>query len=128
MATAFEEPDLRLGLKDGGQEVGAFSVARGGEEFAIHVRYKWARGRCFRIIRIWSGSSGDKTFRNPQSAWRFVRKFDFHGRVTVYPAGDPEFRQFVGVSPNDLGESVHLVPAAVADGARPPSAHYANPE
>ena len=127
MATAFEEPDLRLGLKDGGQEVGAFSVARGGEEFAIHVRCKWARGRGFRIIRIWSGSSGDKIFRNPQSAWRFVRKFDFHGRVTVYPAGDLELRQFVGVSPNDLGESVPMVPAVFADDARPPSAHHASP-
>jgi hypothetical protein len=29
-------------------------------------------------------------------------KFDFSGRVTVYPAGDSELRQFVEVIPQDL--------------------------
>jgi hypothetical protein len=128
LANAFEEAGLRLGLKDGQQVAGAFIVVRGEEEFIIHMRHDWIWGPGFRIIRTWCGSSSDRTFRNPQSAWGIVRKFDFLGRVTVYPAGDPELREFVGVSPNDLGESVQLVPTAVTDGARPPSAHHANPE
>ena len=125
----FEEADLRSGLRDGGQVLGAFIVARSEEDFAIYLRCNWIRGRGFRIIRTWRGSSGDRTFKNLQSAWGFVRKFNFLGRVTIYPAGDPELRQFVGVSPKDLGESVRMVRAvAVADRAGPLSAHHANPE
>jgi hypothetical protein len=126
--SAFEEADLRSGLKDGGQVLGAFIVARSEEDFAIYLRCNWIRGRGFRIIRSWHGSSGDRTFKNLQSAWGFVRKFNFLGRVTIYPAGDPELRQFVGVSPDDLGESARMVAAAVADRAGPLSAHHANPE
>jgi len=127
--SAFEEADLRSGLKDGGQVLGAFIVARSEEDFVIYLRCNWIRGRGFRIIRTWRGSSGDRTFKNLQSAWGFVRKFNFLGRVTVYPAGDPELRQFVGVSPKDLGESVRMVrTVAVADSAPPPLAHPANPQ
>ena len=126
---AFEEADLRSGLKDGGQVLGAFIVARSEEDFVIYLRCNWIRGRGFRIIRTWRGSSGDRAFKNLQSAWGFVRKFNFLGRVTVYPAGDPELRQFVGVSPKDLGESVHMDrAAAVADEAPPPLANHATPE
>jgi hypothetical protein len=128
LANAFEEADLRLALKDGGQVLGAFIVARGEEAFVIYMRCNWIRGRGFRIIRTWRGSSGDRTFRNLQTAWGFVRKFDFLGRVTIYPAGDPELRQFVGVSPKDLGQSVHVVPPAVADDAHSPPAHHATAE
>jgi len=125
----FEEADLRSGLKDGGQVLGAFIVARSEEDFVIYLRCNWIRGRGFRIIRTWRGSSGDRTFKNLQSAWGFVRKFNFLGRVTVYPAGDPELRQFVGVSPKDLGESVRMVrAAAVAEGTPPPLADHATPE
>ena len=126
---AFEEADLRSGLKDGGQVLGAFVVARSEEDFVIYLRCNWIRGRGFRIIRTWRGSSGDRTFKNLQSAWGFVRKFNFLGRVTVYPAGDPELRQFVGVSPKDLGESVRMVSAAaVAVGTPPPLVQHATPE
>jgi hypothetical protein len=126
---AFEEADLRSGIKDGGQVLGAFIVARTEEDFVIYLRCNWIRGRGFRIIRTWRGSSGDRTFKNLQSAWSFVRKFDFLGRVTVYPAGDAELRQFVGVSARDLGEAVRKVRAgAVADGTPPPSANPAIPE
>jgi hypothetical protein len=111
----FEEADLRSGLKDGGQVLGAFIVARGEEEFVIYVRGNWIRGRGFRIIRTWRGSSGDRTFKNLQSAWSFIRKFNFLGRVTVYPAGDPELRQFVGVAPEDLGEPPVTSPLVAAD-------------
>ena len=129
MADAFEEADLRSGLKDGGQVLGAFIVARSEEDFVIYLRCNWIRGRGFRIIRTWRGSSGDRTFKNLQSAWGFVRKFNFLGRVTVYPAGDPELRQFVGVSAKDLGESVRMVRAvAGVDSAPPPLASHANPE
>jgi hypothetical protein len=128
LGAAFEEADLRAGLKDGGQVLGAFIVARGEEEFVIYLRCNWIRGRGFRIIRTWRGSSGDRTFRNLQSAWGFVRKFDFLGRVTVYPVGDLELRQFVGVSPKDLGDSASMAGAAAAGFAPPPLDHHASPE
>ena len=113
MGNAFEEADLRTALKDGGQVLGAFIVARSEEEFVIYLRSNWIQGRGFRIIRTWRGLSGDRSFKNLQSAWFFIRKFNFLGRVTIYPAGDPELRQFVGVSPCDLGEVVNGVPAVV---------------
>jgi hypothetical protein len=78
----------------------------------------WIRGRGFRIIRTWRGSAGARTLKNLQSAWFFIRKFNFLGRVTVYPAGDADLRQFVGVAAEDLAESAVQVPA-VADGAPP---------
>jgi hypothetical protein len=123
----FEEADLRAGLRDGGQVLGGFIVARSEEDFVIYLRCNWIRGRGFRIIRTWRGSSGDRTFKNLQSAWGFVRKFNFLGRVTIYPAGDPELRQFVGVSPKDLGEPVPVV-RAVAVAAPPPLADHATQE
>jgi hypothetical protein len=128
LANAFGEADLRLGLKHGGQVLSTFIVARSEEEFVIDMRCNWIRGRDFRIIRTWRGPSGNRIFRSPLSAWGFVRKFAIPGRVTVYSAGDPEFRQFVGMSPDDLGEFVHTAPVTAADGAHPPPAHHANPE
>ncbi len=104
MAEAFEEADLRAGLRDGGLVLGAFIVARSPEEFVIYLRCNWIRGRGFRIVRTYRGASGDRSFKNLQSAWCFIRKFDFLGRVTVYPTGDLELRQFVGVAGYDLGE------------------------
>lgn len=118
MGDAFEEADLRSALNTGGQVLGAFIVARTEDAFVIYMRGNWIRGRGFRIIRTWRGSSGARTFRNLQSAWFFIRKFNFLGRVTVYPAGDPDLRQFVGVVARDLAESIVQVPA-VADAALP---------
>ena len=116
MVDVFEEADIRSGLKEGGQVLGAFIVARGEEEFVVYMRCNWIRGRGFRIIRSWRGLAGDRTFKHLQSAWGFIRKFNFLGRVTVYPAGDIELRQFVGVAPQDLAGSDRLaIPAA--DGA-----------
>jgi hypothetical protein len=114
LADAFEEADLRSALKDGGQVLGAFIVARTEEDFVIYMRGNWIRGRGFRIIRTWRGLSGDRTFKNLQSAWFFIRKFNFLGRVTVYPLGDPELRQFVGVAPQDLVDPLHPIPADAA--------------
>ena len=129
MDGAFEESDLRSGLRDGGQVLGAFIIARGEEEFVVYLRCNWIRGRGFRIIRTWRGSSGDRKFRNLQSAWGFVRKFDFLGRVTVYPVGDPELRGFTGVFPRDLGGSPFMHAAgAAAEGAFAPPAQHASPE
>ena len=129
MGGAFEESDLRSGLKDGGQVLGAFIVARGEEEFVVYLRCNWIRGRGFRIIRSWRGLSGDRTFKNLQSAWGFVRKFDFLGRVTVYPAGDSELRQFMGVSSRDLAEAPFMDGAgSVTDGAFAPPAQHPGPE
>ena len=108
---AFEEADLRSALKEGGQVLGAFIVARSEEEFVISLRCNWILGWGLRTIRSWSGLSGDRSFKNLQSAWHFVRKFNFLGCVTVYPAGDPEHRQFVGMSPCDLGELADEVTA-----------------
>jgi hypothetical protein len=105
---AFEESDLRSGLKNGGQVLGAFIVARGEDEFVVYMRCNWIRGRGFRIIRSWRGSSGDRTFKHLQSAWAFIRKFGFFGRVTIYSVGDVELRQFVGVAQQDLGNSPGL--------------------
>lgn len=127
LGDVFEEADLHLALKDGGLVLGAFIVARGEEAFVIYMRCNWIRGRGFRIIRTWRGSSGDRTFKNLQSAWFFIRKFNFLGRVTVYPAGDPELRQFVGVAPQDLVAFVPRVPA-VTDGALPALASTAQPD
>jgi hypothetical protein len=106
---AFEEADLRARLRDGGYVLGAFIVARSEEEFVVYIRGTWLRGRGFRIVRTWRGVS-DRTFRNLQSAWCFVRKFDFFGHVTVYPAGYPELRQFVGISPRDVAEFSSVAP------------------
>jgi hypothetical protein len=117
LGDVFEEADIRSGLKDGGQVLGAFIVARSEEEFVVYMRCNWIRGRGFRIIRSWRGLSGDRTFKHLQSAWGFIRKFDFLGRVTVYPAGDVELRQFVGVAPQDLVELGHL--AGPAAGSNP---------
>ena len=103
MAGAFEESDLRAGIKDGGQILGAFIVARSEEEFVIYMRPSWGRGRGFKIVRTWRGASGDRSFKNLQSAWLFVRKFSFSGQVMVYPAGDLDLRGFVGVDTRDLG-------------------------
>jgi hypothetical protein len=129
VAAVFEEADLRAGLKDGGQVLGAFIVARSEDKFVIYLRCNWIRGRGFRIIRTWRGSSGDRTFRNLQSAWEFVRKFHFLGRVMVYPAGDAELRQFVGVFPKDLEDSASMVGAVATAGcALPPLDHNAGPE
>ena len=61
MAAAFEEADLRAGLNDGGQVLCAFIVARGEDAFVIYLRCNWIRGRGFRIIRTWRGSSGNHT-------------------------------------------------------------------
>ena len=100
---ALEEADLRTALKDGGQILGAFIVVRGHPEvFVVYLRCSWLRGRSFRIIKTWRGYSGDRTFKNLDASWRFVRRFDFLGRITVYPVGDPELRQFTGVSECDL--------------------------
>jgi len=108
LADVFEEADLRAGLKEGGHVLGAFIVARSEDEFVIYLRCNWIRGRGFRIIRTWRGTSGDRSFKNLQSAWCFIRKFDFLGRVTIYPVGDFELRQFVGVAAQDLEEPLHV--------------------
>ncbi len=116
----FEEADLRAGIKDGGRVLGAFIVARADDEFVIYLRCDWVRGRGFRIIRTWRGASGDRSFRNLQSAWCFIRKFGFLGRVTVYPVGDLDLRQFVGVMPGDLA----AIAAPAGSGGEPvPSPH-----
>jgi hypothetical protein len=117
LGDVFEEADLRAGLKDGGVILGAFIVARSEEEFVVYLRSNWIRGRGFRIIRTWRGVSGDRTFKNLESAWLFVRKFNFLGQVTIYPAGDPDLRQFVGISPRDLGESGHDSGPTTVEGA-----------
>jgi hypothetical protein len=116
LGDVFEEADIRSGLKDGGQVLGAFIVARSEEEFVVYMRCNWIRGRGFRIIRSWRGLAGDRTFKHLQSAWGFIRKFNFLGRVTVYPAGDVELRQFVGVAPQDLVESSRLAGPAAGGG------------
>jgi hypothetical protein len=116
LGDVFEEADIRSGLKDGGQVLGAFIVARSEDEFVVYMRCNWIRGRGFRIIRSWRGLSGDRTFKHLQSAWGFIRKFDFLGRVTVYPAGDVELRQFVGVAPQDLVDSGRLAGPTAGSG------------
>jgi hypothetical protein len=102
VADVFEESDLRAGLNAGGHVLGAFIAARAEDEFVIYLRPSWGRGRGFRILRTWRGVSGDRSFKNLQTVWSFVRKFGFLGRVTVYPAGDVELRQFVGIFEQDL--------------------------
>jgi hypothetical protein len=131
LGEVFEESDLRAGLKDGGQVLGAFIVARSEEEFVIYMRPSWGRGRGFRIIRTWRGANGDRAFKNLQSAWCFIRKFDFVGRVTVYPVGDAELRQFVGVIAQDLEASPRLagsdrnITADMVAGPTEPPTHVA---
>jgi len=112
LAEVFEAADLRKGLKEGGQLLGAFIVVRAPEEFVVYVRVNWIRGRGFRLIRTWRGTAGDRTFKLLDSAWRFVRSFDYFGRITVYPTGDPELQQFAGVAAEDLGE---IKPASETD-------------
>ena len=66
------------------------------------MRASWGRGRGFKIVRTWRGAAGDRSFKNLQSAWLFVRKFDFSGRVMIYQPGDLDLKGFVGVDPRDL--------------------------
>ena len=85
--------------------------------YSSHLRARGNRGRSGG-----RGLSGDRTFKHLQSAWAFIRKFHFLGRVTIYPAGDVELRQFVGVAPRDLEESGRLAgPAAGGTPAVSPS-------
>ena len=128
MAEGFEEAELRAGLKDGGIVLGAFIVARSTEEFVIYLRCNWIRGRGFRIVRTYRGASGDRSFKNLQSAWCFIRKFDFLGRVTVYPTGDLELRQFVGVAGCDLGEGGIPPSDPCGDDALDEQQHESEPE
>ncbi len=106
MSDAFEEADLRAGMREGGQILGAFIVARTEEEFVIYLRPSWGRGRGFNIVRTWRGLSGDRSFKKLQSAWLFVRKFSFSGQVMIYPSGDAELRGFAGVAAQDLMEAI----------------------
>lgn len=115
MADAFEEADLHTALKDNGQVLGAFVIARGEREFVIYMRASWTRGRGFRIIRTWRGSTGDRTFKSLQSAWGFIRRFKFFGRVTIYPIGDIELQRFMGVMAQDLQASAAFPASTVND-------------
>jgi hypothetical protein len=103
----FEEADIRMGLSEGGEILGAFIVARGDEDMVVYMRGSWVHGRGFRIIRSYRGWAGDRSFKKLDSAWSFIKKFGYSGHVTIYPAGDPKLRQFMGVVPQDLGEPVH---------------------
>ena len=104
MAEAMEGADLRAGLDEGGAIVGALIVARAENCFVVYMRPSWVRGRGFRIVKTWRGSQGDRTFKSLDSAWRYVRRFKFSGRITVYPRHDPELRSVVGVCPTDIGD------------------------
>ena len=85
-----------------------FVVALFEEAFFIYMHSSWGRGCGLRIIRTRRGVSGDRAIKNLQSTWSFVRKFDFFDRVTVYPAGDADLRQFDGVIRQDLEASPGL--------------------
>ena len=102
MGEAFEEADLRAGLNKGGAVVGAFIVERTASKgFVVYLRTDWVRGRGFRLIQTWRAHQGDRLFKSVDVALRFIRRYGFTGRVTIYPAGDPELRLFAGVSPTD---------------------------
>jgi hypothetical protein len=102
----FEEADIRMGLSDGGEILGAFIVARSGGDLVVYVRGSWVHGRGFRIIRSYRGRTGDRLFKKLDSAWSFIKKFGYSGHITIYPAGDPKLWQFMGVAPQDLGEPI----------------------
>ncbi len=104
MGEVFEEADIRMGLQDGGEILGAFIVARSDENLVVYVRGSWVHGRGFRIIRSYRGSTGDRKFKKLDSAWSFIKKFGYDGHITIYPSGDPKLQQFMGVAPEDLGQ------------------------
>jgi hypothetical protein len=103
----FEEADIRMGLKDGGEILGAFIVARSDEDLVVYLRGSWVHGRGFRIIRSYRGWTGDRSFKKLDSAWAFIKKFGYAGHVTIYPVGDPKLRQFMGVAPQDLETPIY---------------------
>lgn len=106
MGEVFEEADIRMGLSDGGEILGAFIVARSEGDLVVYVRGSWVHGRGFRIIRSYRGRTGDRLFKKLDSAWSFIKKFGYSGHITIYPAGDPKLWQFMGVAPQDLGEPI----------------------
>ncbi len=105
MPNRLEEAQIRTARQEGGVVVGAFIVVRGNADYVVYLRPSWTRGRGFRIITTWRGQQGDKVWKSFDVAMRWIRKHAFSGRVTIYPVGDPELRTFLGVQPQDLGES-----------------------
>ena len=101
MAKALEEAELRAGLKQGGAVLGAFIVERQGGGYAVYLRTDWIRGRKFRVVQTWRSREGDRIFKSVDVAMRFIRRFDFCGRVTIYPEGDRELAQFAGLGSAD---------------------------
>jgi hypothetical protein len=93
-----------MGLKDGGEIVGAFIVVRSNKEHVVYMRGSWVLGRAFRLIHYYRGWAGHRSFKKLESAWAYIQKFGYTGHVTVYHAGDPRLRRFTGVAPQDLGE------------------------
>jgi hypothetical protein len=100
-AIRFEEADLQVSIRQGGSVVGALVVERRAREYVVYLRASWMRGRAYGVLRTWRGHGGDRVFKSLDVAFRFVRRFGFMGRITVYPAGDPELRQFAGVLAED---------------------------
>jgi hypothetical protein len=102
LANAFEEADLRLGLKQGGTVLGSFIVELPDcAGFVVYMRTDWIRGRGFRIVQTWRGRGGERTFRSLDVALRFIRKYGFAGKITIYPAGDRDLFQFAGLRRED---------------------------
>ncbi len=89
MQEVFQESDLRAGIRKGWAVLGAFIVARSEEAFVIYMRANWGRGRGFHIIRTWRGLTGDRTSRNLQSAWCFVRNSTSRGVLRSIRLGTP---------------------------------------
>jgi hypothetical protein len=97
----FEEADLQSSIRLGGTVAGALVVERRPGAYVVYLRASWIRGRAYGVLRTWRGHGGDRVFKSLDVVFRFVRRFGFTGRVTVYPAGDPELAQFSGVLPED---------------------------
>lgn len=101
MAEALEEAVIRAHLADGGAIVGAFVVARSEREFALYLRPSWVRGRGYIPLSAWRKRT-DRSLRSMDGVLRWLRRFGFVGRVTIYPVGDPDLRQFSGLRACDL--------------------------
>lgn len=101
MAEALEEAVIRAHISDGGAIVGAFVVARSERELALYLRPSWVRGRGYIPLAKWRSGS-DRSLRSMDGVVRWLRRFGFAGRITIYPVGDPELRQFSGLRACDL--------------------------
>lgn len=118
---AFQEGEIKTGVRSGGHVVGVFVIARSevrGEGFIAYIRADWARG--FRALRT-SRDKGDRVYRDLTRLVALIRtEFAYPGEISLFTAGDPALRRFRLLLPTDKDAfSSEAAKVEVLDGASP---------